>query len=265
MQFTTEERAFLEHHKMPDSRVLDASGLMGLSLAELRKLMVNEEFTIAIGFSQCAKDIAHRMTFKDGRCFQCNSGNLGHSNNYRRAGFVYICISDSKRLIKIGSSNSLDARVEKLKGSRYGEANDWRLLRSWQFEKVGPVEFAVQKALENYKVHGVYGGHGRNGGCDELYACTAEKAIEELNRAASAVGTKRHAGPLTHSIPSTTIKAVPRKHVEFRAGDKVRNSKALHLGDGVVVRDSTTQFVVVQFPNGNEKEFPLPSPQLEKL
>ena len=262
MIFKTTEQIFLDHYKIPTSRVLNA---VGLSKPDIQKLMGDEEFIVAIGVTPCQK-LGHSMRLKSWHCVQCSPANLGFRNNYLRRGRVYVCISEKVALIKIGSSSlSLDIRIEKLNKVRYGGASDWNLVFSSEFEKAGIVEFAAQKALRNFRAKGTYAGQSRTGECEELFSCTAEQAIKEINIASSQGVATSNLNSMTYAMSSSTIALVPRKDVDFRNGETVRHTRVPKWGDGVVIGDSSKDAVVVRFGDGESRQFALPLPALVKI
>jgi hypothetical protein len=262
MIFTAIERAFLDQHQIPATRVLNASGLNRI---EVQTLMEADDFIVAIGVALCKKS-GHRIRMKSWHCAQCSSDNLGFRNNYHRPGSVYVCTSEKSRLIKIGSSSlSLDIRVRKLNAIKYGNSSDWKLVFSYECEKVGVLEFAAHKALRKFRANGEYGGQNRTGECEELFSCTAEEAIEEIMKAANGGDTSKNSNSTNNMASKSTIPSVPRKDIEFRNGERVRNTRAPQWGEGIVIADSTKHAVVISFSDGRQRQFQLPLTALVKI
>jgi hypothetical protein len=64
---TDEQRAFLDQHNIPLSRVFDAKGM---KRAECQEAMRALDLVIAVGTSAC-KAAAHRMRTRAGHCAKC--------------------------------------------------------------------------------------------------------------------------------------------------------------------------------------------------
>lgn len=259
--FSEDQQKFLDHHKIPTSRVCDGTGLIGDAL---KKLMTDGDYLVAINTNPC-NAAGHTMKLKAGHCAQCTSQNLGFRKNHYRPGNVYILHSKATQFIKIGSTGApLDARVKKLNAVRYGKTSDWTLVDSQDFTEAGKVEFSMQKALREHRVTGNYDGQSRDGECHELFNCTTQDALAALRTAAAELHPDSTKKSIQSLSPTLTEKQVQRKVVAFRHGEHLRHIKKPDWGVGTVVHDSSGGVVKVRFPDGSERDFEELSPLIEK-
>ena len=259
--FNKDHQEFLDHHKIPTSQVVDATGISG---KRLRELMTKENYVVAVNTNPCSNG-NHTMKFKAGHCAQCNSQNLGFKANFYRPGNVYILYSQATQLIKIGSTEaSPDTRVKKLNDVRYAEANDWQLISFQNFTEAGKVEFSVHKALRKYRVDGNYNGQSRHGECNELFNCTSQDALAALKTAAVEIAPESSKQSVIFFRAAKAEEQVQRKVVVFRMGDRLKHTKMLDWGIGLVVRDSAGGSVTVRFADGVERIFNETLPLIEK-
>jgi hypothetical protein len=96
-------------------------------------------------------------------------------------GYVYIAGSLVGRVLKIGTTVNIGARLEnKLRGQRYGGLDDWELLYYVSVNEGGKVEHAARAQLQRYKKMRMYRKDGSPQKAREIVKCRfslAEAAI----------------------------------------------------------------------------------------
>jgi len=179
-KLTAEQRRFLLKHKIPLSRVFDASGMRTMDYKEEMK---ENDMLVAIGVSPCA-EAGHTMRLRRGICFQCNPDNLSYHLRFRDKGEVYLAWSKKGHLAKVGTSKSATERIQHLRSYKYGGQDDWRLVLWVRCDEAGRAEFDVHSALSRFEKKGLtYYKNGRYIACDELFDCdvaVAEKAMRRV-------------------------------------------------------------------------------------
>lgn len=173
------EREFLEHHQIPVSRVFNGAGL---SRSTIQSEMERLEFGYYYGGATCNR--GHQLRNKSGHCIQCDTRRIAFQNRSSKGGYLYIAQSPSKKLIKIGSSQSDPLiRIGHLNNLRYGQLIDLRIQRSiYVPERAGRTEFLIHTRLERHQVKRTYWRDGTEVECRELFNCSIEYAIEIFER-----------------------------------------------------------------------------------
>ncbi|WP_213778530.1 GIY-YIG nuclease family protein [Caballeronia sp. dw_276] len=170
---TNEQRAFLEHHKIPLSWVFDAANL---KKAEYQEAMRELDMLIAVGTSAC-KAAGHRMRTRAGHCAQCNPATLAFMRRNDAPGYVYIAAPANGAIVKVGSSQNPTQRMDTLNAFEYGGYRDWRLQFSEKCERAGNIEFNAHRMLSQYATPGIYRRGSVQVNCQELFACGLADAI----------------------------------------------------------------------------------------
>lgn len=173
---TKEQFEFLVRHQIPLSQVFDATGY---STGEYKAIMDELGMVVAIGVSPCAR-AGHTVRTRAGHCAQCGTHNLAFLRRFDDAGYVYVASSDSLRLIKVGTSSDVDARLYTLNYFGYGGAYDWSMQFFSHCPRAGRVEFLAQQALLPHVVWRDYVKQGESVRCQELFSCTAKVAIKSI-------------------------------------------------------------------------------------
>ncbi|MCY1260054.1 hypothetical protein D9M68_100060 [compost metagenome] len=213
---TSEQRAFLDHHRIPLSRVFDAKGM---KRAEYQEAMRGLDMVIAVGTSAC-KAAGHRMRTRAGHCAQCEPATLAFMLRNDDPGFVYIAAPLSGDVVKVGSSQDPAQRMKTLNSLAYGGYRDWRLHFSEPCERAGFVEFNAHRMMRPYSTPGVYVRGTVQVACSELFACELSDAIAIVKTAIanrvvdSTHGAQADVKPRTaraprQAPPSTTAEKAP--------------------------------------------------------
>ncbi|WP_414637100.1 GIY-YIG nuclease family protein [Azospirillum sp.] len=177
-QITVEQRRFLAEQKIPLSIVFDATGM---KTADYRIVMKQLGKHFAYGVTPCQKG-GHSLKSRSGQCIQCNTANIAFQLRNYKNGFVYLAGSPSIKILKVGVTSDLEARIRMLNHYRYGEAGDWEYLISTKTENAGAAESKVHSLLGAYSIDGYYYREGRRTQCYELFRCsyvTARSALTD--------------------------------------------------------------------------------------
>ena len=173
------ERQLLDREGIPGRWVLDATDLRAWSLAHCRSTMTESSTCLAVGFRRC--DRGHRLMNSRGKCVQCDPGLLRQTRRWTQRGFVYLAVSRSMKLVKLGSCQDLEERQRTLRDHTWAGASDWRLRDHHCTIAAGMFEHDVSKRLARFQVITPYNRYGRNTYTREVYNCcfrTAKKHFE---------------------------------------------------------------------------------------
>ena len=117
---TKEQIEFLSTQNISLGVVFNAEGL---SAKERKSQMETLEMRFAYGVTPCRK-MGHTLRSLAGDCIQCNTHVIAFTNRYFDTGFIYVSISSSKELLKIGCTNNVENRTSGLNNLSYGGIND---------------------------------------------------------------------------------------------------------------------------------------------
>lgn len=176
-KLTQEQLDFLGHHKIDLSEVLDATGV---SPANYKAFMRQEQYTVAIGVSPCKK-MGHAMHLSSGHCAQCWPQNLGHQKGRRNSNYIYLFVSCKAGLVKIGITNNVERRLAGMNGKSIANANDWRLRFARNVgSEASPVETEAHRRLKPYRTENVFTHGLKMQQSREHFSCTPEEALKVL-------------------------------------------------------------------------------------
>jgi len=176
-KLTLPQAGFLIHHKIPLSKVFDATGM---KKEEYLKVMKDLGMTIAIGLNPCTAREKHTLKDKYGHCVQCKTNNFAFQKRYNELGFIYVARSESIGLTKIGTAKDTTQREYSLNNVGYGGSSDWKIQFTKQCNKHGRIEFEAHQALMTHNVHRSYWKQGSLIDCTELFDCEVELAIKTI-------------------------------------------------------------------------------------
>ena len=173
-RLSNEELEFLKHHKVPLSRVFDATGL---SKSEYGPVMKSLEMWIAFGTTEC-REAGHQLRVRSGHCVQCKPANLAYQNRTDEIGEVYVAHSSRRHFTKVGTSKDAMSRVSQLNINQYGRIDDWKLFYKESCARAGSVEFQVHSELgaHHFARRNQDGANSIN--CQELFGCEPAVAVE---------------------------------------------------------------------------------------
>ena len=173
MRIRKDERAFLERHRIPERCVADMRNRA--DWASCAEFMHPVGCYVAWGFRECG--YGHRLTTAKGKCLQCDSAPIGFMKGYWTEGHVYLLMSQSERMVKIGWSGDLYKRLRELISERIGSLSDWQLLRNHLCRQPAILEKELHDSLTNYRVLRRYMRHNIGREARELLSCDKRTAV----------------------------------------------------------------------------------------
>lgn len=177
-RLTRDQQQFLKNQKIPESLVFDAAGMAARARrAQMRALGA----VVCIGVSPC-QAAGHTLRTAAGHCAQCNTHALAFQQRCREKGFVYVAESKSLGLVKIGTTQDIDRRIQSLRALGYGGADDWHIKVQFSSSEAGRVELAAQSGLQRFRVDASYQREGRSIVARELFRVTVQQAEETVIR-----------------------------------------------------------------------------------
>lgn len=177
-RLTKTELKFLVHHEVPLSRVYDATGK---KKSEYKVIMSTLGLWVAYGVTAC-KAQGHKLRARSGHCVQCKPANLSYIRRHDEAGEIYVAMSNSGRLIKVGTSQNALERIQQLNYYAYGGKTDWEHCYIEKSMRAGLVETRVHQALSMHSANGLYTKDGFIIECRELFSCSPRIAITALKK-----------------------------------------------------------------------------------
>lgn len=177
-KLTSEQKKFLDHHKISLSSVFDATGL---GKSDYRKEMKLLDKSVAVGVTPCKKG-RHSLRSRSGHCVQCNTASLAFQARNTATAYVYVAGSLSLKVIKVGMSANIENRFNSLNDLGYGGASDWTCLCWKNTENAGNIEFRVHSILNKYAAPTTYERFGNTVNCLETFSCDANLAINEIDK-----------------------------------------------------------------------------------
>lgn len=167
MKITEEQLFFLKENNIPLSKVYDATNQ---KREVYRKSMKALEKLIAINATPCAK-YGHTIRTRNGHCCQCNTANIAYIKRHYANGYVYIVGSQEKKVLKVGSTNNIENRVNSLNFENYATINDWKLILYYKCNDMGLIETEAHNKLQKFQVEKTYIKNGRTQIAYEIFDC----------------------------------------------------------------------------------------------
>ena len=173
-----DEKAFLAQHGIPEDRVADMR--VRADWASCAEFMHPIGCYVAWGFRRC--DQGHRLTTAKGKCIQCDTRPIGFMKGYWTPGHVYLLVSESHRIVKVGWSSSLQKRVGELRSERIAFAEDWLLVRSHFCTQPALLEKALHNQLAKHRAPTDYMRHLIPRKAGEIFSCSRITAVRAWSR-----------------------------------------------------------------------------------
>jgi hypothetical protein len=172
-----EQAAFLSHHNISESEVLDATNMR---TKDYKKIMSEQGYRVAIGVTPCLR-AGHTMRAANGHCVMCKPANLMYRKRFRESGYVYIATTKERHdLIKVGYCKSIEERELSLNTDCYGGYSDWSIKSFRKSEEKGVLEHAMHKALQQHSFSKTYFHDGQQQIAAELFKYDLGKATALL-------------------------------------------------------------------------------------
>lgn len=172
-----QQKIFLYEHDVSLDLIFDAKGL---SKSQYQSIMTKLEKKIAFNVTPCERG-GHTLRDKYGHCVQCETRNLAWIK--RTEGYIYLAYSRSKKLSKIGYTENVTNREEKLNSSNYGNIKDWKIIFSLYSKKAAKIERNCHKKLKKFHSPRDYFRDGFLQLANEIFDCNniyAKKVIDEV-------------------------------------------------------------------------------------
>jgi len=153
----------------------------GMSIGKCRPLMKRYGFDFVFNAGKCRE--GHRLQSRSGHCIQCKTTNIVFQTRYSKPGFLYVAVSNTLALTKIGTTENIQNREKSLRTSGYGGALDWVIRAYVWVDKAGRKECNLHRALSLKRAPGSYAREGRTQDCQELFRCSLTQALSAVKSA----------------------------------------------------------------------------------
>ena len=181
MNITEEQLSFLKTNNIPLSKIFDATN----QKREIyRNAMKDLEKLIAINTTPCSR-YGHTIRTRSGHCCQCNTASIAYLKRHYSNGYVYIVGSQNKKVLKVGSTNNIDNRVNSLNFQNYASINDWKLIFYYKCYDMGLIETNAHNKLKKFQVERTYIKNGRTQIAYEIFDCnydTCKNALSNVTK-----------------------------------------------------------------------------------
>lgn len=151
-EMTASQKAFFDRHGINLSQVFDA---YGLRKSEYSRIMRSSGYYFAIRTSPCSA-FGHTIRTRSGHCIQCKPENIAYFMRHHTPGQVYIAISKSGNMLKVGTAKDAFKRLDNINRDSYGGRSDWELKIITEIENSGNFEHLLHSRLRNYKLGGSF-------------------------------------------------------------------------------------------------------------
>jgi hypothetical protein len=176
MNISEEQLIFLKEHNIPLSKIFDASNQ---KREVYRKSMKALEKLIAINTTPCTR-YGHTIRTRNGHCCQCHTASIAYIKRHYADGYVYIVGSQEKKVLKVGSTNNIQNRVNSLNFENYASINDWKLILYYKCNNIGLIETEVHNKLNKFQIERIYTKNGRTQVAYEIFDCSYDTCKKSL-------------------------------------------------------------------------------------
>lgn len=176
MGLSAEQKAFLEEHGIPLSKVFNAKGIPS---SRYKAIMKAGDFLLAYGVTPCRRG-AHTLRTRHGHCVQCDTKHIAYIRRYSEPGYVYLAYAKSKNLVKVGASIDPNVRESHLNCYAYGGASDWVVIETFYTKDYAKHEHLAHQHLTAHRTTGKYFDRGGWIECNELYTCSVAEATNAI-------------------------------------------------------------------------------------
>lgn len=177
---TPDHLRFLRRHEIAPTDVLDARCIAKRSdwQAELKR----KGAAVALVATACGKGHALRLRLSSGHCMECSPQGIASWKRHQQDAFLYIAVSTTLGLVKLGLAEAPSDRVDGLNRDGYAGASDWVMLYRQKFKQAGRIETRAHAELSAYAVSRTYmrKGHGTSVQAGELFNCEHGRIIDVL-------------------------------------------------------------------------------------
>lgn len=164
-ELSQEQLAFITYHNIPMELVLDATGMRRKDYIPYMK---SKGMYLVYGVGFCQRGHLAMRT-PSGACVFCNPAYINYLKHNRNDGFIYIAVSLSKKLIKVGGATNVQSRIASLNSQNYGNIRDWKLISFFSIKEIGKREREIHQALQDYLVKIPYLKDGKMVDTNEIF------------------------------------------------------------------------------------------------
>jgi hypothetical protein len=175
VSLTKDEIEFLSRHNLSEHDVLDCRRIPSKNR---RSAIKTAGKVVALG-APCQK-FGHRIRSRAGHCVQCDTGKLAYQARKTAVSKLYLAGSKSRRLIKVGISNTPSTRMEVLRNEGYASATDWVLLMVLEIRNAGKAEKDIQRKLSPFRCEDSYQKGTHTQSATEAFCCSYDVAENAL-------------------------------------------------------------------------------------
>lgn len=147
---TSEERAFLRHHKIDETSLFDARRYGAKGWGDVAR-----EINLQFGVGTPCKD-GHRIRARSGHCVVCSPKNIGYIKRETQSGYVYIASSRAGRIHKVGSTSDYRDREARLQREAPAGFTDWTIVAWFASPEAQRDERKLQSTLSEYRFAATY-------------------------------------------------------------------------------------------------------------
>ena len=181
---TDSEWAFLASQKILVSHLYDARGRAATSWGDDARAAGK-----LFGLSEpCIR--GHRLRNRSGHCIQCDTSRIAYIRRNSSPGIVYVAVSKSAKLIKIGSCADIDQRLRNLKYQEYAGTSDWEAIAWSKSPAIGKIEFEIHSQLSDIAVERKYLKDGRTQISREVFQYDVVRVWQVYKQAVSKIDEK---------------------------------------------------------------------------
>ena len=176
MNISEEQLFFLKEHDIPLSKIFDAANQ---KREAYRKSMKALDKLIAINTTPCTRN-GHTIRTRNGHCCQCHTASIAYIKRHYAHGYVYIVGSQEKKVLKVGSTNNIENRVNSLNFENYASINDWELILYYKCNNIGLIETEAHNKLNKFQIEKTYIKNGRTQIAYEIFDCSYDTCKNSL-------------------------------------------------------------------------------------
>lgn len=151
-ELNQEQLDFINRLGIPLEKVFNATGR---KRKDYREIMEDNGYILAYGVTPC-KPKKHQLRNRFGNCVMCRPDTLSYIKREHEKGYVYVAVSFTESIVKIGASTNCKDRIKNLNVEQYANISDWQLIGYFSTQDMGEVERQIQELFKSYKVKRTY-------------------------------------------------------------------------------------------------------------
>ncbi len=176
-RLTSAQIEFLQSQGLAAEDMFDAENM---SKRQREAEMETQGKRFYFGGAPCRK-AGHTLRTKPGHCIQCETKQIAFAKRHSSSARVYVAGSLKGQRTKIGSAESIDSRLVRLRSDVYGGLDDWEMLAATTtLANAGQIEANAQKALHGFQYTSVYMKAGHAQEAREMFTCAFPGAAQAL-------------------------------------------------------------------------------------